>query len=146
MKKIAILLTPLAILAVVYGCSKDHNAPTFSTYNQLRSPSDVVATYNPATDKVDIAWNMADTSGVVDYVISVSDSSVFDDGNVRLFPTNVANLTPPFTATYDASVYIPVRITSTVRYFTVSAVFKNDTFNYFVGPRANIDSAFVSRQ
>jgi len=145
-KKIAILLTPLVVLAVAYGCSKDHDAPTFSTYDQLSSPSDVVATYNPATDEVDIAWNMADTSGVVDYVISVSDSSIFDDGNVRLFPTNIANLTPPFTATYDASVYIPVSITSTVRYFTVSAVFNNDSFNYFVGPRANIDSAFVSRQ
>ena len=89
MKKIVILLTPIVILAAVYGCSKDHDAPTYSTFKQLSSPSEVVATYDPAKDVVDVSWSMTETTGVVDFVLSVSDSSVFDDGQVRIFSTNV---------------------------------------------------------
>jgi len=142
-KKIILLLTPLVILAAVYGCSKDHDAPTYSTYNQLKGPSEVAAAYNPAEDVVDISWSMTDMSGVVDFVLSVSDSSIFDEGDVRMFSTNVPNLTGPFSTTYDVSVYVGQDVENVVRYFTVSAVFKNETFNYFTGPRSDIVSAVI---
>lgn len=146
MKKIVILLTPIMIFVAVYGCSKDHEAPTNSLYGSLKSPSDVVATYDSAKDVVNVKWAMADTSGVVDFVLSVSDSSVFDKGEVRMFPTNIKMTVTPYTTTYDAATYVDAKIDSTILYFTVSAVFKNQTYNYFVGPRAVIDSALVKNR
>lgn len=146
MKKIVILLTPIMILAAVYGCSKDHDAPTFSLYAKLKSPTDVVATYDSAKDVVNVTWNMADTASVADFVLTVSDSSVFDEGEVRMFPTNTKTFVSPYKATYEAKTYVDASIDSTVMYFTVSAVYKNATYNYFVGPRATIDSALVKRK
>ena len=144
-KKIVIFLTPIVILATAYGCSKDHSAPTYSLYSKLKSPTDVVATYNSAKDVVNVTWTMADTSGVVDFVLTVSDSSRFDLGNVRMFSTNIAKHVPTYTADYSTATYLSAKIDSTVLYFTVSAVYKNATYNYFAGPRAVIDSALVKR-
>ena len=146
MKKIIILLTPIVLLAVIFGCDKDHESPTYSTYNQLSSPSDVVATYDTADDAVDVSWNMDDMSDVVNFVLTVSDSSLFDEGNVRMFSTNVDVDSAPYSTVYDASVHVDAALDSVIMYYTVSAVFKNDTFNYFTGPRAVIDSALVLRK
>ena len=146
MKKIIILLTPIVLLAIVFGCDKDHDSPTYSTYSQLASPADVVATYDTADDAVDVSWTMGDMSDVINFVLTVSDSSLFDKGNVRMFSTNVDVNSAPFSTVYDASVHVDADLDSVIMYFTVSAVFKNDTFNYFTGPRAEIDSALVIRK
>ena len=148
MKRLLILLTPILIVVVLYGCSKDHEAPTYDVYKQLTSPEDVVAVYDASKDKIDITWTMADTSGVIDFMLAVSDSSDFDQGNVNLIPTNInlSKVDSPYSTTYDVATYIPADIDSTILYFTVSAVFDNDTFVRFIGPRAEIDSAVVLRK
>jgi len=141
-KKIMILLTPILLIALVYGCSKDHEAPTYSTYKAASSPEDVLATYVPAQDAVDVTWTMADTTGVGAYFVAVSDSSVFDEGETRGF--NTAYGVSQFS--YDAATYVPADVDSLILYFTVSAVYKNLTFNNFIGPRAPVDSALVLRK
>ena len=115
-------------------------------YSHLSSPENVVASYVKADDAVDVSWTMTDMSDVVNFVMTVSDSSLFDEGNVRTFSTNVDVDSAPYSTVYDASVHVDADLDSVIMYFTVSAVFKNDTFNYFTGPRAVIDSALVFRK
>jgi len=141
-KKIIIFLTPILIFAVVFGCSKDHEAPTFGTYKAISTPENVEATYDSRKDVVNVSWTMADTSGVIAYSVAVSDSSVFDSGEIREFH-------PGYGVSeyeYEASKYVDAEVKSIVLYFTVSAVFNNETFNYFIGPRAEVDSALVTRK
>jgi len=147
-KRLGILLTPILIFAVVFGCSKDHEAPTYSTYKKLTSPDDFEATYDSAKDVVDLSWTMADTSGVIDFMVAVSDSSIFDDGELYLFPTNMKldTAVSPYKSLYDASKRIDADVDSLIMYFTVSAIFDDATFNQFIGPRAVIDSALVLRK
>ena len=143
MKKILIFLTPIILLGVMfYGCSKDNVAPTYSTYKLAKSPENVEATYDAGKDIVNVAWTMADTSGVGAYFVAVSDSSVFDEGETRGFNT-VYGVNE---YEYDAATYIPAATDSIILYFAVSAVYKNEVFNYFIGPRAVIDSALVLRK
>ena len=144
MKKIIIFLTPILIFAVVFGCSKDHEAPTFGTYKAISIPKNVEATYDSEKDVVNVSWEMADTdtSGVCAYNVAVSDSSVFDSGEVREFPTGYG----VSEYEYKAYTYVDAEVKSLVLYFTVSAVFNNETFNYFIGPRAEADSALVNRE
>jgi len=141
-KKIVIFLTPILIIGIIFGCSKDHSAPTYAKYKATKTPENVQATYNTSKDAVDVAWTMADTVGVGAYFVAVSDSSVFDKGNTRGFNTGYG----VSKYTYEAFTYIPASVDSIILYFTVSAVYKNETFNYFVGPRAKVDSALVLRK
>ena len=67
MKKIIILLTPILIFTVVFGCSKDHEAPTFGTYKTISTPENVEATYDSGKDVA---------SGVYFYRIKVEDSAL----------------------------------------------------------------------
>ena len=143
MKKIIIFLTPILIFAVVFGCSKDHEAPTFGTYKALSTPENVEATYDPGNDVVNVSWTMADTSGVIAYSVAVSDSSVFDSGKIREFHTEEYGVSE---YEYKESTYVDAEVKSIILYFTVSAVFNNETFNYFIGPRAEVDSALVNRE
>lgn len=142
MKKIIIFLTPILIFSVVFGCSKDHEAPTFGTYKAISTPENVEATYDPGSDVVNVSWTMADTSGVIAYSVAVSDSTVFNSGKIREFPTGYG----VSEYEYKASTYVDAEVKSLILYFTVSAVFNNETFNYFVGPRAEVDSALVNRE
>jgi hypothetical protein len=140
-KKIAIVLAPIIILVVAFGCGKDHDAPTYGVYSNAEAPENLVATYDPDNDVVNLLWSMADMDGVTDFFVSVSDSSVFDLGTVTPFYVNTTNTVSPFAFEYDATTY--VMADSTIMYFTVSAVYDNETFNKYIGPRAVIDSAMV---
>ena len=146
MKKKEVFLIPILIFAIALGCSKDNTAPTYSPYDDTSSPENVNAVYDSSEDEVNVSWSMSDTTGVFDFFFSVSDSSVFDEGNVNVFYTDVQSLVSPFSYTYPTSVYVPADIDSLILYFTVSAVYKDETFNSFIGPRAEIDSALVFRK
>jgi len=145
-KKKLIFLTPILIFVIALGCSKDNSAPTYSPYNNTSSPENVNAKYDSSKDEVNVSWSMSDTTGVFDFFFAVSDSSVFDEGNVNVFYTDVQSLLSPFSYIYPTSVYVPADIDSLILYFTVSAVYKDETFNSFIGPRAEIDSALVLRK
>ena len=80
MKKISIFMAPIIILAIIYGCSKDHDAPTFAQYEPTSEPINIEATYNSANDEIVVTWDMEDTDNVVDYLVAWSDSNLFDEG------------------------------------------------------------------
>ena len=116
---------------------------THSEYDIAKKPNNVEATYDNETDTVNITWEMDDTTSVVDYFVSVSDSSDFDLGIVMEILTHSLDTNYSF----DIRSYIPADIDSTILYFTVSAVYKTVALNYFIGPRAdNPDSAMVLRK
>jgi len=142
-KKIAIVLAPVFILVAAFGCGKDHDAPTFGVYGTTNAPENLVATYNAGDDVVNLVWDMTDMDDVIDFFVSVSDSSVFDLGTVTPFYVNTNNTVSPFSFEYDATTYVPATVDSTILYFTVSAVYNNDVLNNYIGPRAVIDSAMV---
>lgn len=145
MKKIAILLAPVVIVAAI-GCSKDHEAPTYDVYGRAETPENLVATYDPDTDNVTLEWTMNDMTGVEDFYISVSDSSVHDYGKVAPLFINTGDTVSPFLYDYNvATNYAAADVDSLILYFTVSAVYNNVTFNQFIGPRAVVDSALVLR-
>ena len=146
MKKKVIILTPILIFVIALGCSKDNSAPTYSPYDDTSSPENVNAMYDSSKDEVNVSWSMNDTTGVFDFFFAVSDSSAFDEGNVNVFYTGVQSLVSPFSYTYPTSVYVQADIDSLILYFTISAVYKDETFNSFIGPRAEIDSALVLRK
>ena len=150
MKKKVVFLIPILIFAIALGCSKDNSAPTYSPYDDTSSPENVNAVYDSSEDEVNVSWSMSDTTGVFDFFFAVSDSSIFDEGNVNVFYwkslTDFESLVSPLSCTYPTSVYVPAEIDSLILYFTVSAVYKNETFNSFIGPRAEIDSALVFRK
>ena len=81
MKKIFILLISIIIVIIALSCSKDHSAPTFSKYVTPK-PTNVAATYDSDNDFVVVTWDMVDPTDVIDYYVSVSDSSEFDMGHV----------------------------------------------------------------
>ncbi len=136
------------ILALAIGCSKDHDAPSFDVYKKADAPVNLEATYDDADDVVNVSWEMTDTSGVIDFVVVVSDSLPFDEGNVRQFPTNLDldTLAQPYKSVYDAATYVDAELDSVIMYYTVSAVYDNETFNNYIGPRAVVDSALVLRK
>ncbi len=145
MKKIAILLAPVVIVAAI-GCSKDHEAPTYDVYGRAEAPENLVATYNPETDNVTLEWTMNDMTGVEDFYISVSDSSVHDKGTVVPLYDNTDDTVSPFSYDYNVAMnYASADVDSLVLYFTVSAVYSNETFSRYIGPRAVVDSALVFR-
>jgi len=138
-KKILIFVTPILMIILAFGCSKDHSAPTLSVYKAASSPDSVIATYDAKKDIVNVTWSMSDTTGIIDYYIAVSDSNVFDYGNEKKgYFANLAPLKPPYAFTYQASTFVPKSEygDSLILYFTVSAVYKNEIFNGFIGPRA----------
>ena len=161
MKKFSIFMFPVLILVILYGCSKDHKAPTFATFDKLSEPSDVIASYSSSGDEINVSWTMADTAGVRDFLIAWSDSNVFDDGYVYDDEyMNPGNADLSFEVDLDADYvlrkmdYIEEKyydvnneayIDSFIVYFTVSAVYNNEEFNYFIGERAIIDSALILR-
>ena len=147
MKRIWILGAPIVTMALLAGCSSDINSPSFKVYKSTASPTSLVASYDAAKDKVNLFWAMADPSGVKDFFVTASDSSLIDAGEiVRSFPMNIdMTMTQPYSFVYDTSVYVPADVDSVILYFTVSAVYKNAAFNLFIGPRAVADSAMVKR-
>ena len=157
MKKISIFMAPVFILALIflYGCSKDHDAPSFSQYEVTSAPVNVVATYNNGDDNIQVMWEMVNTEGIENYLVAWSDSNVFDLGNTTdeyvKKPGDVVLATEISMSADDvmkkmSSSYLQVaEIDSFIVYFTVSAVYKNENFNYFIGPRAEVDSALILR-
>ena len=133
MKKIMILLTPILICFIIFSCSKDHEAPNFSKYDIASKPTNVDATYDSTSDAVNVTWDMVDTASVIDYIVSVSDSSDFDMGNVVDYP--VRSMDKIYTL--KMSNYVSSDIKSITLYLTVSAVYKNADLHYFIGPRAD---------
>ena len=145
MKKSIIFLTPILILIIVLSCSKDHDNPTFGNYKIATKPVSVVASYDKDTDAVNVNWDLNATTDVVDYVVSVSDSSDFDMGTVYPYIVHSTDITD-MSYLFDVKNYLAANVDSKILYFTVSAVYKNEILNYFIGPRADIpDSALVTR-
>lgn len=153
MKKIIIFMTPILVAVIIaFGCSKDHDAPTFNTIsNNSSAPDNVIATYvlNETTDAVNVSWTMADTAGVIDYLVTVSDSSNFNIGKVFEYYSNIDEadlVVQPYDYDYDIATYQNVAEgDSIILYFTVSAVYTNDTFRRFIGPRSVVDSTLVKK-
>ncbi len=146
MKKISVFLAPIFILAIIYSCSKDHQAPTFSQYEKTSEPSNVVATYNSDNDSISVVWTMEDTDGVVDYLVAWSDSNVFDFGRranqtvMEADDTEVKNgITLDASSVLKKMNLVYANEDSLIVYFTVSAVYTNDEFFEFIGPRAVVD-------
>ncbi|MBN1291922.1 MAG: hypothetical protein JXB48_08795 [Candidatus Latescibacteria bacterium] len=155
MKKISIFMAPIIILAIIYGCSKDHDAPTFAQYQNTSEPTNVIATYNKSSDEIMVSWEMVNNEDVVDYLVAWSDSNVFDEGNkgeeyVKKPGDAVLNTNISFkvenvlkSMEYFRSEYYQegnaAYIDSFIVYFTVSAVYNSDEFNNFIGPRAMVD-------
>ena len=138
MKTILNLLV-LVVLIFTVGCSKDHDAPTFAKYATTAKPTNVLASYDPAGNTVNITWNMADTTNVIDYYVSMSDSSNFNLGHV--LTKSVGSNDRSFAFKVD---FLPADVDSAVRYFTVSAIYNSEDFNTFIGPYAdNPDSALI---
>ena len=151
MKKMSIFLVPIILLmAIGYGCSKDHEAPTFSQYENVSEPTDVEATYLKDTDQFKITWSFEDPTDVINYLVSWSDSNLFDDGvtsdqyvikdlqnevlkNELVLEANDVYKGMEYFESPDIDVFLI--------YFTVAAVFNNEDegFSYFIGPRAVVD-------
>jgi len=147
-KKIGILFVPVLLIAAIYGCSKDHSAPTFGKFEGLmKQPKNLVATYIKSTDEFKLAWDMADTNSVKMYFIAWSDSNVFDLGKRADEFTNTVNknYTLNATTTLKTMGYTAPK-DSFIVYFTVSAVYNNSQFNEFIGPRSVVDSAMVYKK
>jgi len=149
-KKILFLIAPILIIVIAFSCSKDHSAPTFAKYAVTSEPTDVEATYDPPTKKVNVTWNMNNTTNVIDYYVVISDSIDIDFGNLILRQTNSLEKSYSF----DVEKYIPEGISSIILFFTLSAVYdidynndeiiNNNDLHYFIGPRADKpDSALV---
>lgn len=135
----------MALLAIVYGCSKDHESPTFSKYeNTLKQPTGFVAVYNKTTKSIDMNWSLSDTNSVQTFNVSWSDSNVFDLGHVQSKNTQNMNNTYSISATEVLKTMgYTAHQDSFIVYFTVSAVYTNDQFREFIGPRSVVDSALV---
>ena len=140
MKRLILFLIAASIIG--YGCSKDNTAPSFDTFDVAKKAQDVTAAYNNVADEVIVTWDMPDTASVTDYYISISDSSVFDEGRVVIRSTNSSDTTYNFTLTD----YLPAEVDSAVIYFDVAPVYKNTKLNYFIGPRSGMpDSCLIKR-
>lgn len=148
MKRIIVFLTPVLIAAVMYGCSKDHESPTFSKYEGfMKKPETFEASFQRSTDEFSLKWTMPDTNSVTKYYIAWSDSNVFDLGKRASIFTETAQTDYTVSVsqvlrslTYEASK------DSFIVYFTVAALYSNETFNEFIGPRSVVDSALVYKK
>ncbi len=151
MKKIFIALAPAIIAVIAYGCSKDHDAPTFGKFESLlKSPENLVATYERSNDEFTLQWEMPDTNSVKMYFVAWSDSNVFDLGRTAdEFTNSIENgykldaIRVLQTMGYTTNT---AQIDSFIVYFTVSALYFNDSFNEFIGPRSVVDSALVYKK
>ncbi len=143
MKNIMILFVSVILVYVAFGCSKDHDAPTFATYDGIEKPTNVEATYVKDSDSVVVSWDMDDNQDIAGYYITSSDSSLFDFGNKKFYPTDGVEKTHTIKASF-----VPSDIDSIIYYFDVSAVYDNDTtFNSLIGPRSDEpDSALIYRK
>ena len=131
------------LVLLILGCSKDHSAPTFSEFSVAKKPTNIIATYNKTLDVVKVTWTMQDTTGVVDYYVSISDSSDFDYGNVA---TKVSNSRDQ-SYNFAVNQYLPATTDSTILYFNVSAIYDNTKLQTFIGPRSDKpDSAMIKRK
>ena len=146
MKKIFVFLAPIFILAIIYSCSKEHQSPTFSQYEKTSEPTDVIATYDGDNDTINVVWRMEDTAGVVDYLVAWSDSNVFDAtfNKSEQFVKKTSDTELKNEITLNASDVLKkmnyyADEDSFIVYFTVSAVYTNDEFLKFIGPRAVVD-------
>lgn len=146
MKKILFFLATSLIITIAFGCSKDNVAPSFSKFNQTKMPVNLVATYFQnkvaKTDSIRLTWDMPDTTSVTNFLVSWSDSSNFDLGNVRDTYTNVPvslkiTFTLQATNVLKSIGYTSVPDTlSHMVYFTVSALYNNKELVNFIGPRS----------
>jgi len=157
-KKIFIFMAPVLLLAIMYGCSKDHSSPTFSLYESTSSPVNVLATYDKGGDLIKVSWSMENTEDVVDYLVAWSDSNVFDYGNrTDQFVKMPGDVDLKSEISLDAKNVLKqltkaADIDSFIVYFTVSAVYtkiddetKKPIYNNFIGPRAEVDSVLILR-
>ena len=151
MKKISILLAPIIILMAIYGCSKDHESPVFSKFDDVNEPTEVEATYNKASDEFTVSWTMTEKEGVVDYIVAWSDSNLFDETQKQIgekyVVKDLANnplvevLTIDSEDVFDKMDYFDLPdVDKFIVYFTVSAVYNMEGFNYFIGPRAVVET------
>lgn len=148
MKKIVLFLAPMLVLAITYGCSKDHSSPTFSKYEGLmKTPSSLIATYVKSKDEFNLTWDLSDTNSVKMFYVAWSDSNVFDLGKKSDEFTNSLNKTYTLNATKVLKTmgYTAPK-DSFIVYFTVSAVYNNAQLNEFIGPRSVVDSALVYKK
>jgi len=139
-KKISILLTPIIIVIIALSCSKDHSAPTFSKYVTPK-PTNVAATYDSEKDAVEVTWDMDNTSGVINYCVSVSDSSEFDMGHV--FTKVVGSTEKSYTLKGE---YVSADATGKVYYITVSAIFNTENLKNFYGPQADNPASILVKK
>ena len=151
MKNMSIFLVSIILLiAIGFGCSKDHDAPTFSQYENVSEPTDVEATYLKSTDQFKITWSLDDPSDVINYLVAWSDSNKFDDGvtSDKYVINDLQNEILQNEIVIDANdIYKGMEyfelpdIDVFLVYFTVSAVYNNEEkgFSYFIGPRAVVD-------
>jgi len=144
-RKILFFLAPMVLLAIVYGCGKDHVAPTFSKYDSLmKQPTGFVAVYDSIAKEFKMVWSMPDTLSVRTYNVAWSDSNVFDLGHVQ--NKNTQSLLTDFKISESEvmkTMGYTIKPYPHYLYFTVSAVYSNNVFKEFIGPRAVIDSAVV---
>lgn len=159
MKKILFFLAAALIITIAFGCSKDNVAPSFSVFEQTKRPENLVATFFKntvaKTDSIRVTWGMPVMTSVTNFLVSWSDSSVFDSGRVQNEYTNSLKTTYTLQTTkvLKSMGYTSVPDTLLhIVYFTVSAVYdnslvemdKNKVLTNFIGPRAVIDSALVN--
>ena len=135
----------MVLMAIVYGCSKDHESPTFSKYDSiLKQPTNFVAVYNKTTKAFSLNWDMPDTSSVTTYSVTWSDSNVFDLGLVQDKYTESLNKSYSISASEVLkSMGYTAHKDSFIVYFAISAVYSNAQFRDFSGPRSVVDSALV---
>lgn len=140
MKRIIIFLIAASVVAV--GCSKDNTAPSFDIYKNVQKAENVDASYNKEKDEIAVTWVMKDTTGVINYYISVSDSIVFNSG--RVVERSVNSKTTSFN--FLLKDYLSADIDSAIIYFDVSPVYKMANSKYFIGPITGApDSCMIKR-
>ena len=151
MKKILFFLATTLIITIAYGCSKDNVAPSFSVFEQTKRPVNLVASFFKntvaKTDSIRVTWIMSDMTSVTNFLVSWSDSSVFDFGRVQNEYTNSLKTTYTLQTTKVLKsmgyTSVPDTLLHTV-YFTVSAIYNKKDLTDFIGPRAVVDSALVN--
>lgn len=160
MKKLLIFLTIIFII-INFACSKEHDPPTLSVFKGIFSPDSLVATHNKIPDVIDVTWQMTKIENVIDFIVSVSDSNVFDLGITKDFHAHTDKDTSgivindtTFSYVYDSKNLNPATAVgekkaygdSLILYFTVSALYDDENYIMFIGPRAVIDSALIYRK
>ncbi len=148
MKRIIVFLAPALIAAVFLGCSKDHDPAGFGKYESfMKKPANLVATFERSTDEISLSWEMPDTNSVKMFSVAWSDSNVFDLGRRSSEFTGDVNTTRKMSVSHVLrAIGQPANADSFIVYFTISALYSNETFNEFVGPRSDVDSALVYKK